>query len=183
MKINMLKVMNFEAMIYLPKWNEDGSLSTIVIRTDGLQEEAIFPTVLMDAALRFYGSSLQGAKDGTRSILGEISMQPVVVSDKFGLYWFPSTSPANLDCVWFALHHVDHYRAIDEKRISVVMMNGTEITVETSLYSFDRKVKRASHLRCQLEGRQAYQVKERQVSYYIIKKLEDRNYDIDEFYE
>ncbi|QTD40825.1 competence protein ComK [Sporosarcina sp. Te-1] len=180
MKVNMLEVMNTETMAFVPNWNDDGSLSTVVVRTDGLQDVERTPTELMDAVLRYYGSSLRGAKDGARAILGEISMQPVLVSEKLGLYMFPSTSPANKGCIWFSLHHIDSYKMIDNKRIAVKLMNGSTITVETSLYSFDQKVKRASHLRCRLEGRPAYQVNETQVSYQINKEIEDRNYQFGE---
>ncbi|GKV57365.1 hypothetical protein NCCP2222_33120 [Sporosarcina sp. NCCP-2222] len=183
MKINMLKVMNSETIMFVPEWKDDGSLRTIVVRTEGKMLVDMSPTDLMDAVLRYYGSSLKGAKDGTRTILGDISMQPVVVSEKLGLYSFPSISPANPECIWFLHHQIYSYTAIDKKKIVVEMMNGTKITVETSHRSFDWKVKQASHLRCQMEGRPAYQVKETQVSYYINKKLKDRNYDIDEFYE
>ncbi|MBB4827038.1 competence protein ComK [Sporosarcina luteola] len=180
MYFNLSKVMNLETMMFVPRWSDDGSLCAVVVRTDGKCDVEMSPTELMDAVLRCYGSSLRGAKDGTRAILGEISMQPVLVSEKLGIYCFPSTSPENSKCIWFTLHHIESYTTIDKKHIEVTMMNGSTIDVETSYYSFDQKVKRASHLRCRLEGRPAYQVNETQVSYQIKKEMNDRNYEIDE---
>ena len=47
------------------------------------------PTDLIDANLKYYGSSLKGASDGASMILGGKNMTPIIVNEKRGIYWFP----------------------------------------------------------------------------------------------
>lgn len=180
MKFNIANVMNSGVVAYVPILKDDGRLFTMVVRTDRLLEVEMSPTILMDAVLRYYGSSLRGAKEGTRALLGDIFMQPVVVSEKQGLYWFPGMSTTHIDCVWFALHHVQNHTTIDKNRIAIQLTN-VGITIKSSWLSFNRKVMMASLLRCKIEGRPIYRVSETQVRYQILKEIEERNYRIDEF--
>ncbi|MDV6376956.1 competence protein ComK [Sporosarcina sp. GW1-11] len=170
------------SVIY-PNYDGNGKLCAIVLRNGALVRVGVSPTNIVDLSLRYYGSSLRGAIDGAKTILGEISMSPVVVSEVLNLYWFPSKSPSSDDCVWFALAHIYTYKGVDKDRTRVILRDGTSFTIDSSYYSFTQKYQRACMLKNILESR-ATQMKLEQprhsVSFVIYKDRKKRNYEVTE---
>ena len=146
-------VVRQETMLFLPNFDQFGNLSTIVMETDLEFFVEKSPKTLMDACLRYYGSSLRGASDGAKSILGNVNMCPVLMNEKLELYWFPTKSPDKEDCVWFALHHVKCYEKAGLKETKVTLSNGVTVIVDVSLYTFKKKIRLAYQLKCKMEER------------------------------
>ena len=158
-------------VLFKPEYDGNGKLITVVMGANGPFRMSISPSKLIDQNLRYYGSSLQGALDGSRMILGEISMQPIVVNEKLDLYWFPSKSPTHVDCVWFALHNVAEYEAFSKTKTLVFLTDGSSIIIEVSEWSFDKRIQRAYKLRCKMEVRSELRMlKESNVIYRIAAK-------------
>jgi len=172
-------VMKRETMVFIPKYDAQGNLCTDVLGTAETVKVTMNPTKLIDENLRYFGSSFQGACQGARAILGNITMYPIVVNEKLDLYWFPSRSPAHPNCVWFALHHVDKYEAFGKNRTKVTLSNGSNFFLDVGLSSFERKIQRAYTLKYKVEERTKLNsifVNESIVQYNITKKGNDRNY-------
>lgn len=166
-------VVKQETMLFLPRYNKHGKLTTLVMESGMECYVDMSPKDLMDHCLGYYGASLRGATDGAKKILGRIHMCPVRVSEKLELYWFSTKSPKKEDCVWFALHHIRGYESVGLKETRVTLSNGAKVTIEMSLYSFKEKIQRAYQLKGELEERSktnTMMVKEMKVSYYIRKK-------------
>lgn len=166
------------SVIY-PQFNEQGKLGAMVLQNGELIYMDISPTKLVDYSIRCYGSSLRGAIDGTRLILGDISMPPVVVSEKLGLYWFPSKSPASYDCVWLSAGHVDRFTPVGKEHTKVIFTNGSSMILNCSNYSFEKKHQRACWLKKQMEGWTSRAVIcEKESSYMIRLSPCKRNYEV-----
>ncbi|MCM3744081.1 competence protein ComK [Sporosarcina luteola] len=133
-------VVNNETSIILPEFDENGRLLSVVMEKSQLFKVNIEPTKLIDHSLRRYGSSLRGANDGSRTLLGEISMAPIVLNLTQSLYWFPHMSPVREDCVWIAADHIQDYKAIDKKQTEIVFTNGTTIILDTSFIHLTRDI-------------------------------------------
>ena len=174
-------ILKYDAILALPKHDEHGNLFTVIIGTNGPVEVELGPTALIDFNLRYYGSSLQGARDGARFILGEGKMYPIVMNERLDLYWLPSKSPSQEDCIWFALHHIDGYIGIGKKETRVRFSNGSTIIVEMSEYVFDKRVQKAYKLKGQTERRtkeNLWRVSESAGHYHIAKKDNAINYEV-----
>ncbi|MDN4605879.1 competence protein ComK [Sporosarcina highlanderae] len=109
-------------------------------------------TQLVDYSLRCYGSSLRGAKDGARMLLGEISMSPIVLGLGKKLYCLPTKSPYKEDCVWMAASHVKEYTVFSKKITCIVLNDNSEFILESSYYAFDQKMKRTFMLKNKVES-------------------------------
>ena len=182
MKLYKEFIMNYETILFSPKNNEYGRIYTKILEKDRLYLVDMGPTDLMDANLKYYGSSLKGASDGASMILGGVSMTPVIVNERRGIYWFPSKSPTKVDCVWFALHHIKHYHSVVKGKTVVTFNNGSTFDLDISYYSFDKKVKRAYKLKGKMEGRTneiPSRVAESRTKYHFNKNDQNLNYDID----
>lgn len=174
-------VMDYDTVLFLPKYDEFGHLKTIVMQDGHPVKVDMSPTELIDFNLRYFGSSLRGAGDGTRMILGEISMYPIVISEKLDLYWFPSKSPSCPSCVWFALHHIEGYKRVGKKQTKVFLSDNSTVVIDSSVYSFEKKIQRTYALKYKIEGRShksIMKVREVKQSYHITKVVTSRNYEL-----
>ena len=142
-----------ETMLFLPKFDQLGNLFTVVMENDMEFCVEKSPKALMNACLGYYGSSLRGASDGAKTILGNIRMCPVLMNGILELYWFPTKSPDKKDCVWFALHHVKSYERASVKETKVNLSNGVTVIVDVSLYTFKKKIQMAYQLKGKMEER------------------------------
>ena len=136
-------IMSSKTMLYIPEYDAHGNLGTRVIERDREYISKLAPTKLMDYNLRYFGSSLRGAFDGSRMILGKLNKNPIVVHEQSNIVWFPSKSYLRRDCKWFAVHHIQDYLAIDKKNTKVIFMNGYETNVDLSVRSFENRIQRA----------------------------------------
>ena len=181
MKAKSEFILNEEMILFFPEYDKSAKLLTRVMVKDGTFLVDTDPSDLIDHNLKYYGSSLQGALDGTKMILGEIDMRPIVMNEKLGLYWFPSESPSSRNCIWFALHHIKDYNGIGKKKTLVTFSNESTIVIDSSFTSFDKKVQRAYKLKGRLEGRTSASVSRIEEShniYHLNKKPQSLNYEI-----
>ncbi|MFS0575482.1 competence protein ComK [Sporosarcina sp. 179-K 3D1 HS] len=173
-------VLTHDTAVFLPMYDGTGKLCTLVMENGEMIEVAIKPNALMDRTLQYYGSSLQGASDGAKYILGNTQMNPVWISDS--IIWFPSKSAASDDCVWLALHHVERYVPCGKEETEVTLSTGSKVVIKCSYYSFDKKVQRAYKLKGtinkRLELSAATVVKENIVCYSISKEENSVHYEI-----
>ena len=172
-----------ETMLFLPKFDHFGNLFTVVIENDLEFYVEMSPKVLMDACLGYYGSSLRGASDGAKTILGNIRMCPVLMNGVLELYWFPTKSQDKEDCVWFALHHVKSYERAGVKETKITLSNGVTAIVDVSLYTFKKKIQLAYQLKCKIEERSklnSIMIVESKSRHHIRKKNGRMNYEKEE---
>lgn len=175
-------VVNLETMMFLPWFDQYGNLFTHVMERNADYYVEMEPKALMNRCLGYYGTSLRGAYDGAKTVLGNIKMCPVLMSAKLELYWFSTKSPNQKDCVWFALHHIKDYIETDEKQTKVMLSNGSDMIIDVSLYVFNEKIQRAYQLKGKLEERSKLSLfitKESRAQYQIRKKAGVFNYEIE----
>lgn len=163
-------VLDYDTILFLPRFTTTGKLCTTVMKMDGAFDEELGPTALIDFNLRYYGSSLRGARDGAKMILGNGYMHPVIINERLGLYWFPSKSPFQSDCIWFALHQIKDSVAVGTNKTKIFFHNGSTITIDISRAVFDNKVHKTYKLKARMESRTdgiLMQVSESKACYHI----------------
>ena len=80
--------------------------SSLVYEDDNryiIQEKAY---KIMDDSCKYFGSTYEGRKNGSKEILGAEYKVPIIVEDSNNLIVFPTTSPFSEDCVWISLKRV-----------------------------------------------------------------------------
>src|SRR5690606_21695579 len=92
-------------------------------------------------------SSLKGAMDGTRSILGNISMLPIMISKELDIYWFPCHSPSREDCVWLSLAHIKKTDSILPSQTKIYLNYNHILILDMKKKRFEKKRQRACQLR------------------------------------
>lgn len=166
------------ALVLIPEYDNGRKLTKVLNKNDVLLVEGTQEEIL-DATLRYYGNSLRGAREGAKSVLGNIKRMPIMVNEILGQFWFPTTSPSNDDCIWLAFHHILNYEAIDKSHTKVRMSGGSYIVVPISVSSLETKVQRTCKLRYEFEirtNRAREQIREQVIKYEVIKQSGHLNY-------
>ena len=153
MEIKTPYIVNVKTDVFIPFYNEFGELGTIVLERDSCKEVALSPYKLIDYNLRYYGSSMRGAKDGTKAIIGNVKLAPVMINETQGIYMVPSKSPRSEGCIWFNL---DSYFKCEHDGMGgtyVILTNGNIIQVDVPKVTMERLFNQAYILRAKREKR------------------------------
>lgn len=111
------------------------------------------PFNIMEDSCRYFGSSYEGRKVGSKSILGAEYKVPIVVEDSNNLIVFPTTSPQSEDCAWISLKRVSNIKKVDLYNTKIIFDNDKEIIVPCSFRSIENQLSRASRLDLILRNR------------------------------
>lgn len=171
-----------ETIVVLPDYNEHGFLNSLLCKKDGITKAAISPFNLIDTNLRFRGSSMRGALDGSKAILDKQNMNPVIVDKEQDIILFPCRSPYREDCVWLSLRHVKRYEKAGAGHTRVELSNGSTIILDVSLHIFSKKIQRAYELRYKMQAQTLQfegKVMEMGMSYQVMKNVEGMNYEVE----
>lgn len=111
------------------------------------------PSKIIDAACMFFGSSLKGRQDGTRSISGLTHKVPVSIDPASGMYFFPTYSPISPKCSWINHSHIDVVEREANGKSKVIFKNGKTIILDVSHGSLTNQIHRTAQFRFDLESR------------------------------
>ena len=172
---------NENTIAFIPTIDGFGNVQTDILEVDHLIESHLCPIELVDMNLRFYGSSLKGAHEGTRYILGRVNMCPVIMNLKHHLVWFPTDSPKKNDCVWLSLNHIKSYHENPNKSTQIIFTNNSSLTLEVNFNKFKTRISNAYELKCRLEYSTTHMFipsKKDFIQFEIIKDHHDKNYQL-----
>lgn len=140
-------IINKDTVAIIGEKDQNDNLYSIVLEGNNTFVVNMSPVSLIENSLLFYCSSLQGATEGSRSILGNVSMLPVTMYAPLEIYWFPCSSPYRSDCIWIALIHVINCEKINSKDTKVNLNFGQTLVLDMKIERFETKLQRASRLR------------------------------------
>jgi competence protein ComK len=139
-------------MAILPERTENGLFSR-VMEVESSYLVAMKPIEVIDRSCRFFGSSLQGRKEGTKDIMGVTHKAPIVIDPSNFIYFFPTLSPSRDQCAWISHSYV---RTIQSKRGNATFLlfsNHETITLPVSKGSLENQLYRTAQLRATLSRR------------------------------
>jgi competence protein ComK len=111
------------------------------------------PMEVIDQSCRYFGSSFNGRKDGTKDLIRVTHKSPVVIDPANSIYFFPTTSSTRSQCVWLSHGYVKDYSKTDHDNTIVTFTNGKEITLTMSVGSFEKQLFRTAQLRSIISSR------------------------------
>lgn len=144
----MYKNYLLNACALVPKFDHFNNPYTIIVTSNGYERVSLTPRQLIDTDLKENGSSLKGAKEATKAILGTASVPPILIPRlPFSHVWFPTESTRNKSCHYFALHHVlDAIEApFSSDKTIVLLRDKRNIEVPIPRRKFMHGWKKASH--------------------------------------
>ncbi|MED3572449.1 competence protein ComK [Cytobacillus praedii] len=121
-----------------------------------LEDEFISPFKPIDIIKKsctFFGSSYDGRKEGTRQLTGITHKAPITIDPTNFIYFFPTTSASNSQCIWISSEHILSYHRFDRGNTEVIFKNKQSKIIPVSFNSFNNQVLRTALLRTTLISR------------------------------
>ncbi len=114
------------------------------------------PYQVMEHSCNYFGSSLQGRCEGTKSMLGSIYKAPILVEDSRNIVFFPTMSPNLQNNSWISLNNIKSYEQEDFKTY-IYFDNNKKIEVDVPYLSIENQILRASRLNSIYNKRKNYE--------------------------
>ena len=108
---------------------------------------------ILEHSCEYFGSSLEGRKEGTKKLLGITHKSPIIVEESRKIIFFPTNSPDRKDCAWINLEKINKYSKIDKKTTSVLFKCGKNVNFKVSYGSLTNQILRATRLNFILDDR------------------------------
>ncbi|MBS4195711.1 competence protein ComK [Lederbergia citri] len=146
-------IINRFTMALMGVFVKNGYFYTRVLEAKKVFIVKLSPIEIIENSLIHYGSGLNAAKKATKAALGNIDMPPIKICGSLGIYWFPSMSPKNKNCVWFSLNHIKDSIPVPNNKTKVLMEYDHTITINISKDLFKTREYRAQDLQKTFEKR------------------------------
>lgn len=105
------------------------------------------PFEIIDYSCKYFGSSYEGRKEGTKSILHVDYKVPIIVESSNNLIFFPTSSPYSQDCCWISLKDIKKVQETKGNRgTEITFYNNKSIIIPVSKRMIDNQILRASRL-------------------------------------
>lgn len=140
-------------MAVLARQDETGKTTAYVLEENAEYVVPRTPTRLIDFSCSYFGCSLKGRQEGTRSVCGITHKAPISIDPSSGMYFFPTASPANAFCSWIAHSHINQIRPAENQCTEIIFKNGRNIIIDVSAGSIMNQVQRTAHFRYLLDKR------------------------------
>lgn len=109
------------------------------------------PLKIIKRSCEYFGSDYEGRRKGTKQLINITHKAPIMIDPITSIYFFPTTSPNQLNCIWIAHEHVLSHRPGENNSTIVTFQNNTEHTLPLSARSFGTQLSRTSNLRIRYE--------------------------------
>ncbi|NRD76936.1 competence protein ComK [Bacillus sp. BRMEA1] len=110
----------------------------------GQEDKSFFvdqsPLEILDGSLALIGFDLKGAMKASKSHLKNVHMCPIMVNPTLNICLFPSHSPRREDTMWFNPLQI-HRTFSKDNKTSIEFENGTQMTINSRITSFNNKLK------------------------------------------
>lgn len=180
LEMNMEKEIGQDTVLILPDYDENGCLNSVIYHTDGMIKVESKPFDLIDTNLRFRGSSMRGAVEGSAAILGKLNKNPIIIDRDKGIILLPSKSALLDSCVWLSLQHIMECISIDGCTTKVNLSNGSSIILDGSKKSIQRRMEKAYELQFKMEAQKRFFESGRvipETTYHLVKQAGQVNYE------
>lgn len=154
---------NALTMVVMPERHKN-KLYSRIIQTNGEFLTAYKPTAVIKKNCLDNCSSYEGRVAGSRYILGSYQKVPIMINSENQMYFFPTASPEQADCIWINPIHILKYSQLDKKTTLVIFKNKINMKIPVSYHTFSNQVHRTNTL----QNKMNFQNLENEGNRYII---------------
>lgn len=111
------------------------------------------PIDIIKKSCQYFGSSYEGRITGTKQLVGITHKVPITIDPTNSIYFFPTTSPLNIQCIWISHEHVVSHKRLEPNTTLVTFRNKESYIIPVSYSSFENQLLRTALLRTKLMQR------------------------------
>ncbi|UII56916.1 competence protein ComK [Cytobacillus spongiae] len=157
---------NSSTMIVVPT-TYGGETYSLILELEDEFISPFRPIEIIKNSCHYFGASYEGRKEGTRQLIGITHKVPITIDPTNFIYFFPTTSPSNSQCIWVSHEHVLNHHRHEANQTIVTFRNKQTYILPISNHSFENQLLRTALLRTKLMQR-IEQTNRR--SFYLVKK-------------
>lgn len=135
-------IVNLETLLLIPV--SDKCTKVFEMEEEFLVKKNIMQ-IIKDSCL-FFGSSLEGRKEGTKSLLKCGIKVPIIIEDSNNLILFPTSSYKNDKNIWVVYNNLMDYKKYDLENTLFLFKNNNDIKVNVKFNIVDNQVIRCLKL-------------------------------------
>lgn len=140
---------NAYTMMILPMEYKN-KLYSRIIQLNGELHSPYKPTALIKLSCLANGCDFKGRVNGSRYILGGYQKVPIAINSENQMFFFPTTSPDQADCIWINPNYVKNDIPMGKKITFVTLKNNQTIKVPISHYIFKNQINKTIALQNKL---------------------------------
>ena len=107
---------------------------------------------IIDNSCKFFGSSLEGRVNGTKTLTGITHKSPIIIEESKKIIFFPTKSSRKSTCCWISYNNILKYEDILEG-VLITFSCGKQIKLGISYTIIDNQVLRSTRLESVLTKR------------------------------
>jgi len=111
------------------------------------------PLDIIKKSCDYFGCDYESRKKGTRQLIGITHKIPIAIEPTNRLFFFPTTSANNQECIWISHDHVDSHRRVGEQETLITFRNKQSHIFYVPYSTIDNQLLRTSFLRTKLMQR------------------------------
>ena len=100
---------------------------------------------LINESCKYYGSSYEGRKNGSRYLLNLTSKLPIILNEKKNLVIFPMNSDRNKNNIWFMYNNILSYKRV-KNYVEITFKNKEKMIFLVSYYIFKNQMLKCGQL-------------------------------------
>lgn len=140
-------------MAIFPYLNKQGGLSSRILEEDAEYFVKSRPSKVIDLACRYFGIDLKARQEGTRQMTNWTHKLPISIDSYSHMYFFPSLSPSNPECVWMNHTYIKGIEKIGHQQTKIIFKNSLSSIIGVSYGSIDNQINRTAQYRFILDNR------------------------------
>ena len=104
------------------------------------------PNIIIKHNCIYNGSTLSGRLQGTFNLTGYSYKAPILINNKEGDVYFPTTSMRLKDCCWINSHKIKYYSPSDDNTCFIHFYDGSFVKINQSSYIINNQLLRSLRL-------------------------------------
>ncbi len=104
------------------------------------------PFDVMEHSCKYFGSSYEGRRQGSKEIIGANYKLPIIVEDSRNIVFFPTLSSDDEECSWIAVNKIKKYEENEFNTTKITFINDKTIILPISYRSLQNQIFRATRL-------------------------------------
>lgn len=142
MKEKVDYVINYETLLIMPYENDKSK----VYEYDEIFIVNMNVMDIIKNSCLFFGSSLDGRKEGTKHLISCEMKVPIIVEDSGLLIFFPTGSYRNKSNIWISYNNILNYSKIDSNHTMIFFKENNNISINVKYNILDNQIIRCIKL-------------------------------------
>ncbi|WP_235846925.1 competence protein ComK [Neobacillus soli] len=127
-----------------------GKIYTLIVEIKDEFLSPLKPLDIIKNSCKYYGVDYDSRKRGTRQLIGYSRKIPIVIEPTTHIYFFPTKSPGDPECIWISLEHVEDYLRLAAQQTKVFFQNKKSYVFPVSFSTINTQMLRTSFLKTKL---------------------------------